>query len=35
MRTKRDVEKGRHQFHQTGGLPQSKLDMAKAELPES
>ena len=34
MGTKRDVKKGRRQLHQAGGFPQSKLDKAKAELPE-
>jgi hypothetical protein len=34
MRTKRDVIKGKHRLHQAGGFPQSKLDMAKAALPE-
>ena len=34
MGTKRDAIKGRHRLHQAGGFPQSKLDMAKAGLPE-
>ena len=34
MGTKRDVEKGRRRLHQADGFPQSKLDRAKAGLPE-